>query len=106
MTACRVRHTGAMAGDEEWAQRFTDNELTEWSVRESVASRTYPCGSYTAAGKLAARLAEVCDEVDHHAEIDIRYPDRVEVRTWSHDVGGLTDRDLRLARALERAATD
>jgi len=89
-----------MTGDEDWAARFEARGLPGWQVRGSQASVTYTCGSFTAAGETAAVIARVCDEQNHHAEIDIRYPDRVEVTTWSHDVGGLSQRDLDLARAI------
>ena len=93
-----------MAGDEDWAGRFGARGLEEWQVRESQATTTYTCGSFTAAGELAAVIAKVCDEQNHHAEIDVRYPDEVRVTTWSHDVGGLSQRDLDLARAISVAA--
>jgi pterin-4a-carbinolamine dehydratase len=89
-----------VAGDDDWAARFEARGLTGWQVRLSQASTTYTCGSFTEAGKTAAVVARVCDEEDHHAEIDIRYPDEVRVTTWSHDVGGLSQRDLDLARAI------
>jgi 4a-hydroxytetrahydrobiopterin dehydratase len=92
-----------VAGDEEWAARFEARGLTGWQVRESQARTTYSCGTFTSAGEVAAVIARVCDEQDHHAEIDIRYPDQVEVTTWSHDVGGLSQRDLDLARAIDLA---
>ena len=89
-----------MAGDEEWAARFEARGLRGWQVRLSQASTTYHCGSFTAAGQTAAVVARVCDEEDHHAEIDLRYPDEVRITTWSKDVGGLSQRDLDLARAI------
>jgi len=87
-------------GDEEWAERFAAEGITGWHVRESTAFTDVGCGSFAAAGELAARVARACDELDHHAEIDVRYPDVLRVTTWSHDVGGLSERDLRLARAV------
>ncbi len=87
-------------GDEEWAQRFADEGITGWHVRGGTAFSDIACGSFTAAGELAAQVARTCDELDHHAEIDVRYPDVVRVNTWSHDIGGLSDRDLKLARAV------
>ncbi len=92
-----------MSGDDDWAARFEARGLTGWQVRMSQASMTYTCGSFTAAGEVASVVARVCDEENHHAEIDIRYPDEVRVTTWSHDVGGLSQRDLDLARAITLA---
>jgi pterin-4a-carbinolamine dehydratase len=92
-----------VAGDEDWAARFEARGLSGWQVRGSQARTTYTCGTFTSAGEVAATVARVCDEENHHAEIDIRYPDRVGVTTWSHDVGGLSQRDLDLARAISVA---
>jgi 4a-hydroxytetrahydrobiopterin dehydratase len=89
-------------GDEEWTERFATQGIEGWFVRESTARTDISCGTFTAAGELAAAVARTCDELDHHAEIDVRYPDVLRVTTWSHDVGGLSDRDLWLARAVNR----
>ena len=87
-------------GDEEWAERFAAEGIAGWHVRGSTARSDIACGTFAAAGELAAAVARTCDELDHHAEIDIRYPDVLRVTTWSHDVGDLSDRDLTLARAV------
>jgi 4a-hydroxytetrahydrobiopterin dehydratase len=87
-------------GDEEWAERFAAEGIDGWYVRGSQAFTDVSCGTFAAAGELAAKVARACDELDHHAEIDVRYPDVCRVTTWSHDVGGLSARDLELARAV------
>lgn len=75
-----------------------------WRVVRHQLETTYSCPSYTAAGELAARLAELADELNHHPEILIRYPGTVRVATTSHDVGGLTERDLKLAERADLVA--
>jgi 4a-hydroxytetrahydrobiopterin dehydratase len=87
-------------GDEEWASRFAEAGVTGWHIRESTARTSITCGSFRAAGELAAQVARVCDDVNHHPEIDVRSPDIVRVTTWSHDVGGLSERDIALALAV------
>lgn len=82
------------------ADDFERAGLGGWEVDNDRATAVFACGAFTAAGELARRIAELCDEQDHHADVDIRYPDTVRVTTWSHDVGGLTRRDLDLARAV------
>ncbi len=45
-------------------------------------------------------IAPIADEHDHHPDIDIRYR-RLRVALMSHDVGGLTSRDRRMARLID-----
>ena len=48
-------------------------------------------------------IGAAAEEMAHHPDIDLRYS-RVDVRLSSHDVGGVTDRDLRLARRISEIA--
>ncbi len=89
-------------GDQEWAARFREAGLRAWRIRQSTAILEVHCGSFAGAGEQAARVAQVCEDQDHPTEIDIRSPDLLKIVTWSHDTGGLTDLDLRLALAVDR----
>lgn len=50
------------------------------------------------------RVAGLADELDHHPDIDIRY-DTVKLRLSSHDAGGVTERDLALAQAIDHSTS-
>lgn len=84
------------------ALEFKKAGLHDWEADDTRATAEYACGTFSAAGRSAARVAEICDEQGHHVEIDIRPPDLLRVTTTTHDVGGLTSRDLELARAVSR----
>jgi 4a-hydroxytetrahydrobiopterin dehydratase len=86
------------------AGAFTALGLDDWRVLGRGAEANFQCGSYAAAGRFAADLAELCDERDHHAAIDLRYPDLVHVMTTTHFRNGLTDRDAALARSISELA--
>ena len=58
---------------------------------------------FGAAIAFIGRAAGPIDEMDHHPEWTNVY-NRVDIRLSSHDVGGVTDRDVQLARVLERLA--
>ena len=88
------------------AGTFSGQGLDDWRVLGRGAEANFHCGSYTAAGHFAAELASLCDERDHHASIDLRYPDLVHVMTTTHFRDGLTDRDTDLARAISELAAE
>lgn len=85
------------------SEEFDKEGLGGWEVLDDKAVAEFACGSFSAAGDFATRVAALCDAHNHHADIDIRYPDVVRVTTTSHDVGGLSRRDAELARAVSGA---
>ncbi len=72
--------------------------------RDAIA-RTFTFQNFNEAFGFMARVALVAEKMDHHPEWSNVYG-RVEVVLTSHDAGGLTDRDVRLARAMDRIAAD
>lgn len=75
-------------------------DLAEWTRVGDALSCTFRCGSFGGAGALAAKVCALADQMDHHPDIDLRYPDVVLVTTTTHATGGLTDADLALARGI------
>jgi 4a-hydroxytetrahydrobiopterin dehydratase len=52
---------------------------------------------------LVNAIGAVAEEIDHHPDIDLRYSS-VGIRLTSHDTGGVTRRDIRLARRVDELA--
>lgn len=77
--------------------------LPGWSGDASGLTRTYTFDSFPAAIAFMAAAAPRIDEMDHHPEWTNVY-DRVEVRLSSHDVNGVSGRDVRLAEVLDELA--
>jgi 4a-hydroxytetrahydrobiopterin dehydratase len=50
-------------------------------------------------------VAAVAEAANHHPDLDIRY-NRVRVFLTTHDAGGVTDRDIALARGIMHLLTD
>lgn len=42
-------------------------------------------------------VGEVAEALEHHPDLHLEEWNKVRIVTWSHDVGGLTARDVRLA---------
>ena len=51
----------------------------------------------------ANAVAAAAQAADHHPQMIIQWG-KVTVRWWSHDVGGISGRDIRLARATDELA--
>jgi 4a-hydroxytetrahydrobiopterin dehydratase len=51
------------------------------------------------------RLSFAAEAADHHPDLDVRY-DKVLVTLSSHSEGGVTEKDLALARAIEALAPE
>ncbi len=77
--------------------------LPGWSADAEAITKTYEFADFRAALDFMNRAAGPVEEADHHPEWTNVY-NRVEVRLSSHDVGGVTDRDTKLATVLERVA--
>jgi 4a-hydroxytetrahydrobiopterin dehydratase len=62
-------------------------------------------GDFAAGLTVVNAIGAAAEEMDHHPDVDLRYS-HVDVRLSSHDVGGLTDRDVRLARRVSAIAVE
>ena len=75
--------------------------LSDWTYQDGAIVRTFRFADFVHAVDFVEHLAEVAEERRHHPDIDIRY-NKVTLRLSSHDAGGITQRDVDLAAALER----
>ncbi len=87
-------------------QTFHDLGLGDWRFLVGTIEANFRLGSYAAAGAFAGRVAAIADGLDHHPTIHLTYPGVVHVVTTSHDVHGVTSRDVRLAEAVSAAAAE
>jgi 4a-hydroxytetrahydrobiopterin dehydratase len=96
----------ALISAEQWSAIA---ELSDWRHQGDRVEASYRAPSFAEAGRLAAAIAGTADELDHHPDLDLRYPGVVRVTLSSHSAGGVTQADVDLARrivelAAERAA--
>ena len=80
-------------------------KLPAWSavVGRDAITRTYTFGDFNEAFGFMTRAALVAEKMDHHPEWTNVYK-TVTVTLTSHDAGGVTERDIRLAEAMDRIA--
>jgi len=77
--------------------------LPGWEHVESAITRQYRLDSFAGAIAFVVRLSYAAEAADHHPDVDIRY-DKVRVGLSTHSEGGVTTKDLDLARTIERLA--
>ena len=78
--------------------------LDGWRREDGAILRDLRFESFMAAIGFIDRVAVVAEEVDHHPELTNVYWN-VGIRLTTHDAGGVTERDLALARAIDAVVT-
>jgi 4a-hydroxytetrahydrobiopterin dehydratase len=75
--------------------------LPGWSRRGDTLTKTYTFDKFANGIAFVSRVAKAADEMDHHPDIDIRYT-KVTMTLSTHDAGGITNSDLKLAEQIEK----
>jgi 4a-hydroxytetrahydrobiopterin dehydratase len=78
--------------------------LTGWSRRGDVLTRTYQFRNFQDSMDFVNRVAELAEKANHHPDIDIRYS-KVTLSLSSHDAGGITQKDLDLATSIDAGSS-
>jgi 4a-hydroxytetrahydrobiopterin dehydratase len=77
--------------------------LPDWRLLVAALHARFDTPSYAAGLGLVAAIGAAAEELDHHPDLDLRYG-HLNVTLASHDVGGVTSRDLRLAARISELA--
>jgi 4a-hydroxytetrahydrobiopterin dehydratase len=80
-------------------------KLPDWRLAEGrdAIQKTFDFNDFNQAFGFMVRAALVAEKMDHHPEWSNVYK-TVDVTLSSHDAGGLTERDIALAEAMDRIA--
>jgi 4a-hydroxytetrahydrobiopterin dehydratase len=73
--------------------------LPPWKLEGKEIVRHYEFPDFAAAMVFVNQVAEKAEQAGHHPDIDIRY-NKVRLALVSHDKGGITERDIKMATAL------
>lgn len=85
--------------------RILDADLPDWRFLLQRLHARFTYDDYAVGLALVAAIGEHVQEVDHHPDLDLRYG-ALAVATSSHDVGGVTERDVALARRVSELAAE
>ena len=91
--------------------KLTEAELTKalgslpgWSRESGAIVKTYKFTRFADGIAFVGRIAKAADAMDHHPDIDIRYT-KIRVALSTHDAGGVTGMDTKLAAQIETLGT-
>src|ERR1041384_6522890 len=79
-------------------------ELPGWKRQGNALTKTYDLKGFKASMAFAGTVGEIAERADHHPDILIQFH-KVTLTLSTHDKGGITDRDLRLAPPVDETAT-
>jgi len=91
-----------LTGDE---RRTALAELEGWQEadgRDAIA-KSFKFKSFNAAFGFMSRVALLAEKMDHHPEWFNVY-NKIDVTLSTHDAGGVTEKDIKMARAMNRYA--
>jgi len=78
-------------------------ELPQWTLRDDASAiyRSFRFDDFNQAFGFMTRVALLAEKADHHPEWSNIY-NRVEVTLTTHEAGGLSQRDVNMAWAIDR----
>ncbi|HEY0615038.1 MAG TPA: 4a-hydroxytetrahydrobiopterin dehydratase [Candidatus Elarobacter sp.] len=71
-----------------------------WAADGQALVKTFERDGFDGAIAFVNAVASVANAQNHHPDIALSW-NRVTIRTWSHDVNAITERDAALARAID-----
>jgi len=77
--------------------------LADWRTRRDALRTRFRTQRFTVGLDLVNQIGAAAEAADHHPDIDLRYG-YVDVGLWSHDVSGISERDVALARRISELA--
>lgn len=87
--------------------KLTEAEITEklkdldgWELNENALETTFEFQNFKEAFTLMTRIAFECEAQNHHPDWSNVY-NRLHIRLNTHDAGGVTEKDFKMAQTIE-----
>jgi len=84
---------------------MAEEGLDDWRFFLVRLHARFKTGSFVKGLELVTRITEAAEAANHHPDVVLTYP-QVDIDLSSHDVGGVTSRDLDLARQISAIAAE
>jgi len=76
-------------------------ELAGWEYKDGAIERNYKFKNFKDAFSIMTRIAFECEQQNHHPDWSNVYSS-LNIRLNTHDVGGITTNDFKLAESIEK----
>ncbi|MBS1799495.1 MAG: 4a-hydroxytetrahydrobiopterin dehydratase [Acidobacteria bacterium] len=70
-----------------------------WKLDSGKLVREWSFSTFTEAIGFVNKVADLAESAGHHPDIDVRY-NKVQLSLVSHDAGGITKRDIKMAARI------
>ncbi|HLK86988.1 MAG TPA: 4a-hydroxytetrahydrobiopterin dehydratase [Candidatus Binataceae bacterium] len=78
------------------------HQLPGWEYRDNAIAKLYRFGEFMDGIEFLNKVAALAEAADHHPDVRINYT-RVTFSCATHDQGGVTEKDFKLAAQIEDA---
>ena len=85
----------------EETQQTLHDELTNWQLKSNQIVREYKFKDFIEAFGFMTKVALLAQQANHHPEWSNVY-NKVKICLTTHDAGGITQKDIDLALAIEK----
>ena len=75
--------------------------LKEWTFQDNFIKRTFIFNNFIEAFGFMSKVALISESQDHHPNWSNVYSN-VTIELTTHDLGGLSDRDVKLAQSIDK----
>ena len=79
------------------------HDLPHWELEGNAITKAFSFPTFMEGIAFVNRVAKAAERMNHHPDMDIRY-NRVIATLSTHDAGGITEMDVRLAREMDGMA--
>jgi 4a-hydroxytetrahydrobiopterin dehydratase len=76
--------------------------LEGWTLDGERLRRHFRFKDFAGAMRFVNRVAELAEAEGHHPDLAVHDWNRVDVSTWTHSIGGLSENDFILAGKIDR----
>jgi 4a-hydroxytetrahydrobiopterin dehydratase len=78
------------------------SSLDGWTVSGERLNRQFRFKDFKAAMRFVNAIADLAEAEGHHPDFTVREWNHVDVATWTHAIGGLSENDFILAAKIDQ----